>query len=235
MTSAQTLSGVQLALIWLAPVLLAVTMHEVAHGWMADRLGDSTARDEGRLSLNPLRHIDPIGTILVPAVALLASGVVFGWAKPVPITWTRLGSPRRDVAFVALAGPAANLVMAVLWTVLVHVVLLNHQTLGGAARPLVFMGVAGIAVNVFVMVLNLLPLPPLDGGRITTSLLPQSLRRHFARIEPFGLVILVVLLVTGVLTKILIPLTNWLQFALIPLAGIRVPDYYWVLHTLTGS
>ena len=230
-----SLSGVGLAMIWVLPVLCAVTFHEVAHGWVADRLGDSTARNLGRLSLNPLRHIDPLGTIVVPAIAILTAGVAFGWAKPVPVTWQHLRSPRRDIALVALAGPAANGLMAILWAIAVHLALHYHETFGTVARPMVFMGIAGMAVNVFLLVLNLLPLPPLDGGRILTALLPPRLADILSRVEVFGLVILVVLLVTGILPVLVGPAIGWLQSVLISFAGIRVADYYWVLHALTGA
>ncbi|MEM7252492.1 MAG: site-2 protease family protein [Pseudomonadota bacterium] len=226
------LSPWQLAMIWALPILLAVTLHEIAHGWAADRLGDSTARDLGRLTLNPFKHIDPIGTVVVPAVVLMVSGFIFGWAKPVPITWAQLGSPRRDVALVAAAGPIANALMAILWSGAVYASLLYAEGLGVAAQPLLFMGIAGIAVNIFLMVLNLLPLPPLDGGRVLHALLPSQAARIFGRIEPFGLPILIGLLVVGWLPAVLFPVAQWLQSLLIPLQGA---DYYWVFRVLTGG
>jgi Zn-dependent protease len=166
-------NSVQLFAVWVLPVLFAITLHEAAHGWMARRLGDPTAEMLGRLTLNPLKHIDPVGTILVPGILLLlGSGVLFGWAKPVPVTMENLRNPRRDMAWVAAAGPLANLLMAVLWAFIIHVGLWTIEMSPGVARPLVFMGVAGVFINTILMVLNLVPIPPLDGGRVAMSLLP---------------------------------------------------------------
>lgn len=192
--------------IWVIPVLLAITLHEVAHGWMALRLGDQTAQRLGRLTLNPIRHIDPIGTILVPAILLTLSGFVFGWARPVPVTWENLRKPKRDMALVALAGPMANLVMAIGWLILLQTGMALMDINPAIARPLVYMAVAGIFINAILLILNLLPLPPLDGGRIVTSLLPGPLSWQYSRIEPYGLIILVVLFVTQILGKIMWPL-----------------------------
>ena len=162
---------VQKIAVWIPPVLLGITVHEVAHGWVASKLGDTTAKMMGRLTLNPLKHVDPVGTILIPGLLLLLqSGFIFGYAKPVPINWRNLHQPKRDMAIVAGAGPAANLLMAMAWALLVRAGLLMGET----GMALVYMGVAGIFINTVLMVLNLLPLPPLDGGRVMTSLLPGS-------------------------------------------------------------
>ncbi len=207
----EELNLIQRIVVWSLPVLFAITVHEVAHGWMALRLGDRTAMMLGRLTLNPVRHIDPVGTLLVPGLMLLVGGFVFGWAKPVPVTWENLRHPKRDMALVALAGPLANLVMVLLWLAVfkLGVLLAESHSLPWAARPLVYMGMAGIYINIILMVLNLLPLPPLDGGRVVTGLLPGPLAWQFSRIEPFGMPILLLLFFTGILGKLLGPLV-WL-------------------------
>lgn len=197
-----TLLAQQIA-IWAVPVLFAVTVHEAAHGYAARSLGDDTAERAGRLSLNPIRHIDPVGTLLLPALLLLLKApFLFGWAKPVPVDFRRLRSPRRDMALVAGAGPASNLAMAVGWISLLWL----YQTLGSPAGGWTLlrdMCTAGVAINVVLMVLNLLPLPPLDGGRIAVGLLPNRLALPLARLEPWGMWILIALLATGLLGSLL--------------------------------
>lgn len=198
------LNSLQVFTIWALPVLFAITLHEVAHGWVAKRLGDPTAQRLGRLSLNPLKHIDPIGTVLVPGLLILTGmGFIFGWAKPVPVTWSNLRRPRRDMVLVALAGPGANLIMALLWAVIGR--LATYLPSLWAARPLFFMSIAGITINIVLMVLNLLPLPPLDGSRVLSGLLPSRLAWRYSRIEPYGLWILLLLVGTGALGWILTP------------------------------
>ena len=217
--------------IWIPPVMLGITIHEVAHGWVASKLGDTTAKMMGRLTLNPLKHIDPVGTILIPGLLLLLqSGFIFGYAKPVPINWRNLRQPKRDMAIVAGAGPMANLLMAMVWALLVRAGLLMGET--GIA--LVYMGVAGIFINTVLMVLNLLPLPPLDGGRVMTSLLPGPLAYRFSRIEPFGFMILIALLITGVLGKILLPAVTFIMGALAMMTGLSGKTFTQVLYSLLG-
>ena len=183
--------------------MLAITVHEVAHGWVAKLLGDPTAMMLGRLTLNPIKHIDPIGTVLVPTMMLLLSPFVFGWAKPVPIGWRNLKRPKRDMAIVAAAGPGANLLMALAWALVLRAAVLYHGAMAWMAEPLILMGIAGIYINSILMVLNLLPLPPLDGGRVMTGVLPGPMAYRLSRIEPYGFFILVGLLVTGLLGKVL--------------------------------
>jgi len=197
---------VQKIAIWALPVLFAITLHEVAHGWAALKLGDPTAKMLGRLSLNPIKHIDPMGTVVVPLVMLLLpGGFLFGWAKPVPVSYANLRNPKRDSALVAAAGPLANLAMALLWALFIKLVPLIPGLTPGPMMGLTLMGQAGIVINVVLMVLNLLPLPPLDGGRVLMGLVPNNVGAQLARIEPYGFIILVGLLVTGVLGTILSP------------------------------
>ena len=192
--------------IWVIPVLFAVTLHEVGHGWAAKQLGDTTAQDMGRLSLNPLKHIDPVGTIVVPLATFFLSGFIFGWAKPVPVNWNKLRNTKRDIALVALAGPAANLLMIVFWLLIAKLFIASAEEGNIISNLLTLMAWAGIVINSLLMILNLFPLPPLDGSRVVFSLLPTSYADRYAKIEPYGLIILVILLVSGVLFKILGPL-----------------------------
>jgi Zn-dependent protease len=220
----EQLDVIQRLAVWAMPVLLAITVHEVAHGWMALRLGDRTALMLGRLTLNPIKHIDPIGTLLVPAVMLALGGFVFGWAKPVPVTWENLRKPRRDMALVALAGPMANLLMAVLWLLALKLGIWLQPSSPWFGTPLLYMSVAGIVINCVLMVLNLLPLPPLDGGRVVAGLLPGPLSWRYGRIEPYGLIIVLLLFVTNILGKILSPVVGAVLWLLLGAAQVS-PGY----------
>ncbi|MDR0633863.1 MAG: site-2 protease family protein [Azoarcus sp.] len=196
-------------LIWALPVLLAITVHEAAHGYVARLFGDPTAAQAGRITLNPLRHIDPIGTIAVPLSLYLFSkgmgeGILFGWAKPVPVNFNRLRHPKADMLWVAAAGPLSNLLMALGWGLLAA--LLPGGGLGDYSYGIALMARVGVSINGVLFFLNLLPIPPLDGGRIAVSLLPDRLARKYARIEPYGFLILLALLATGLLGVILEPL-----------------------------
>jgi Zn-dependent protease len=200
---------IQAISIYALPVIFAITLHEAAHGYVARHFGDNTAYMLGRVSLNPVRHIDMVGTILLPLLILFTSkllgsgGILFGWAKPVPVDFSALRHPKRDMLWVAAAGPMANLVMALLWGLTFKLALLApHHVF---AEPLSLMGEVGIEVNLVLMVLNLLPILPLDGGRIAVSLLPNRLAHSFSRLEPYGFPILLVLLFTNTLGIILNP------------------------------
>ena len=203
---------VQTVAIYALPVLFAITLHEAAHGYVARHFGDMTAHAEGRISLNPLRHIDPMGTIVVPLLILVATsvagggGLLFGWAKPVPVNYSALRKPRQHMAWVAAAGPAANLAMALFWAVSLK--LATVLPLGSLSLPLELMAHAGILVNLVFMFLNLLPILPLDGGRIVASLLPHRAAWSYAKLEPWGLPLLLLLLVTNVLNSVLAPLVG---------------------------
>lgn len=190
-------------LIFAPPAILAITLHEVAHGWAANQLGDSTAARLGRLSLNPFKHIDPLGSVVIPAAVYLASGSFFGWAKPVPVNWRNLKHMPRDIALVAAAGPASNLLMLAAWAVVLRLV--------GDAGLLGLMSWTGVFFNATIMLLNLIPIPPLDGSRIVTSLLPPRLAIAYNKVEPFGLVILAALLMGGVVGAILGPALKWIE------------------------
>ena len=203
-------SLIQTLAIYAIPVIFAITLHEAAHGYVARHFGDPTAWQLGRITLNPVKHIDPVGTILVPTMILIASkiagssGILFGWAKPVPVNFGRLRNPKKDMLWVAAAGPGANLVMALGWALLLKLAVGMPDN--ACSLPLAEMARAGINVNAVLMLLNLLPLPPLDGGRIAVSLLPHRAAWQFAKLEPYGFVILLVLLFTGLLDFWLIPL-----------------------------
>lgn len=216
----QELNMVQVIAIWALPVLFAITVHEVAHGWVAKKLGDPTAMMMGRLTLNPLKHIDPIGTVVVPLALVLMGGFIFGWAKPVPVTWANLRNPKRDMALVALAGPMSNLVMAFGWALIMKVGFMLGDDFNWLAWPLIYMGGAGIAINGVLMLLNLLPVPPLDGGRVMAGLLPGPWAWKLSRIEPYGLMIMVGLMVTGMLGKILGPPLHYFESFMFSLAGV---------------
>jgi Zn-dependent protease len=199
----QLIQTISLAAI---PVLFAITLHEAAHGYVARHFGDMTAYQQGRISLNPLRHIDPVGTILLPLLTLWMGGILFGWAKPVPVNFSALRNPKKDMLWVAIAGPASNLVMALGWALLYKMAWMIPANY--FAEPLLGMAEIGIQINVVLMVLNLLPLPPLDGGRVAVSMLPHRQAYQLAKIEPYGMFILIFLLITNLLGLILWPLVK---------------------------
>ncbi len=194
----QLIQTVALAAI---PVLFAITLHEAAHGYVAKHFGDMTAYQAGRISLNPLHHIDPLGTVILPLLTLWMGGILFGWAKPVPVNFSALRRPKQDMLWVAIAGPASNLVMALGWAFVYKIGVTFPESY--FAEPLLGMAMWGIRINVVLMVLNLLPLPPLDGGRVAVSLLPQRQAFQLAKIEPYGMFILIFLAITPILSLLL--------------------------------
>jgi len=207
------LSPIQYFTISIIPVLLAITVHEAAHGYAAKHFGDKTAYFLGRITLNPIKHIDPIGTVVIPGMLLLLSApFLFGWAKPVPVNFSNLNNPKKDMMWVALAGPASNLLMAIIWAII-----LGLFKSSGASYALFVIGMAqvGIMINLVLMLLNLLPIPPLDGGRMAVSLLPSPWSYKLASIERFGMFILIFLIVSGLLSAILLPLLRFFQGTLI--------------------
>ncbi len=199
----QGLSVIQKIAVYAIPLIFAITFHEAAHAYVANRHGDNTAKAMGRLSLNPLHHIDPIGTILFPLIGLLFGGFIFGWAKPVPINFGRLHNPKRDMLWVALAGPLANFAMALVWAILLKLSFYLDSYFG---TPISLTAQAGISINISLMLLNLLPILPLDGGRIVFSLLSNAQANKYARTEPYGMFILIFLLMIGGLTYIIQPI-----------------------------
>jgi Zn-dependent protease len=197
---------IQAAAIYALPIIFAITFHEAAHGYVAKYFGDMTAYMQGRVSLNPMHHIDPIGTIIIPLVSLALGGFLFGWAKPVPVNFGALRNPKKDMLWVALAGPMSNLAMALAWALLLKLATLMPGNY--FASPLAIMANMGVKINIVLMMLNLLPIPPLDGGRVMVSLLPTRQAYQLAKIEPYGIIILVVLLFTGILGSVIGPLIN---------------------------
>jgi len=210
--------------IWALPVLFAITLHEAAHGYAARYFGDNTAERAGRLSFNPIHHIDPVGTLLVPGLILAIGaisgmgGMLFGWAKPVPVNFAALRRPKQDMLWVAIAGPASNLAMALGWGLLNKLAWLTPGSY--FAEPLMGMAEWGIKINIILMVLNLLPLPPLDGGRVAVSLLPHRQAWQLSKIEPYGMFVLIFMAVTPVLGWILLPLVRLMYQLLSVLLGI---------------
>jgi Zn-dependent protease len=209
--------------LWAVPVVFAITLHEAAHGYVAKLFGDQTAYMLGRVTLNPLKHIDPVGTIAVPGFLIAASVLtkaplfIFGWAKPVPVNFGNLRHPKRDMLWVAAAGPLANFVMALGWALLLKASVPD----GPAGSDGLFeMADAGVQVNLMLMALNLLPILPLDGGRIAVSLLPQKLAAGYARLEPYGFMLVILLLVTGVLNTLMQPILGAGEYAISALLGL---------------
>lgn len=206
--------------VWALPVILAITVHEVAHGWVASKLGDNTAKNLGRLTLNPISHMDLIGTVIVPAVLLYLGGFMFGWAKPVPVNCNNLKNPKRDMVYVAIAGPLANLLMAIAWGVVIKIGFMLGSSNEFISMPLIYMGYAGVFINAVLMMLNLLPILPLDGGRVVAGLLPRKASYEFSKLERFGFPILIVIIAMGWLKDILGPPVYFLQISIFKTLGL---------------
>lgn len=185
---------VQKFAIWVIPMLLAITLHEFGHAWAAWKLGDPTAKNLGRVSLDPVKHIDPVGTLLIPGLMLLIQApILFGWAKPVPINYRRLRDYRWGVALVAFAGPASNLIMMIMWALIFKLVAANYATIP-QSDYFIQVAIVGVSFNAMLFVLNMLPIPPLDGGRITAELLPYKYAMSYEKIEPYGMLIVLAIL-----------------------------------------
>jgi Zn-dependent protease len=198
------LTLIQRIVVWVLPVIFAITVHEVAHGWVAKKYGDNTASSLGRLTLNPIKHIDLFGTIILPGLLLMTgTGFIFGWAKPVPVDSRNFKKPLQDMAIVALAGPVANLVMAFSWALIARLGVTIGAGTEAISLPLIYTGVAGISINLVLALINLLPIPPLDGSRILTGILPSRLAWQYNRLEPYGFYILLALLYFKVLNLLL--------------------------------
>ena len=195
---------IQRIVVWILPVIFAITVHEVAHGWVAKKYGDNTASNLGRLTLNPLKHIDLFGTIILPGLLLITgTGFIFGWAKPVPVDPRNFKNPLKDMAIVALAGPVSNLLMAVFWALIIRLGVTIGTTNEAISHPLIYSGVAGISINLVLALINLLPIPPLDGSRILTGILPHYWAQQYNRLERYGFIILILLLYTKILNVLL--------------------------------
>ncbi|MCK5831645.1 MAG: site-2 protease family protein [Methylococcales bacterium] len=196
------LSTIQRIVVWILPVIFAITVHEVAHGWVAKKKGDNTAFMLGRLTLNPIKHIDLIGTILIPGLLIITgTGIIFGWAKPVPVDTRRFKNPKKDMALVALAGPVSNLLMAAGWALVARIGIMMEAEM--VSLPLIYSGIAGISINLVLALINMIPIPPLDGSRIVTGILPNKWAWRYNQLERFGFIFLVILLSTNSLSYIL--------------------------------
>ena len=232
------LTLIQKIAIFALPVIFAITLHEAAHGYVARYFGDTTAWMLGRVTANPLKHIDLVGTIIVPLTILVASkllgggALLFGWAKPVPVNFGQLRRPKQDMLWVAAAGPGMNLLMALFWALMIQLGLALGS--GFASTPLVLMGAAGVFINVILMALNLIPLPPLDGGRIAVSLLPRKAAWQFSKLEPYGLFILLGLLFTGLLGTILWPLISLFLGLIAMLSGLETMKLLALIQIVLG-
>ena len=214
-----TLTTMQQIAIWVLPIVFAITVHESAHAYTAYFFGDNTAKLQGRLSLNPIKHIDWLGTVIVPAMMVIFTGFAFGWAKPVPIDFRNLKKPKSNMMWIAFAGPFSNLVMGIFWAIVLRLALVSNIE-HVAVLFVIFTAVAGIMINTILMVLNLLPLPPLDGSRILAGLLPTRLAIVYSKLEPYGFFIIIGLMVLGFLGIILNPFINLVLSLMAEVSGV---------------
>lgn len=215
------LTLLQRIVVWILPVIFAITVHEVAHGWVAKRYGDNTASALGRLTLNPIKHVDLVGTLIIPGLLLLSgTGFIFGWAKPVPVDARNFKNPLRDMAVVALAGPVSNFLMALAWALIARLGVSIGAQAEAISLPLIYTGVAGISINLVLALINLLPIPPLDGSRVLSGILPNYWAWQYNRLERFGFIILLVLLYTNTLSSILAVPLFVAQKAFFSIAGL---------------
>jgi Zn-dependent protease len=196
------LSTIQRVVVWILPVIFAITVHEVAHGWVAKKKGDNTAFMLGRLTLNPIKHIDLLGTIVIPGLLLISgTGMIFGWAKPVPVDSRHFKNPRKDMALVAIAGPVSNILMAIGWALLIRLAIIIESDF--VTLPLIYTGIAGISINLILALINLIPIPPLDGSRVLSAFLPSKWAWRYNQIERYGFIILMALLWSNGLSYLL--------------------------------
>ena len=215
------LTLLQRIVVWILPVIFAITVHEVAHGWVAKRYGDNTASALGRLTLNPIKHVDLFGTLIIPGLLLLSgTGFIFGWAKPVPVDARNFKNPLRDMAVVALAGPVSNFLMALGWALIAWLGVSIGAQAEAISLPLIYTGVAGISINLVLALINLLPIPPLDGSRVLSGILPNYWAWQYNRLERFGFIILLALLYTNTLSSILAVPLFVAQKAFFSIAGL---------------
>lgn len=205
------LNTIQLIAVWALPIIFAVTVHEASHGYVANYFGDHTAKNLGRLTLSPHKHIDPLGTILIPGFLItIGAPFIFGWAKPVPVSEKNLKNPRGDMAIIAVAGPLSNLVMALIWAALSKLAL--YLGIEWISTPLYLTGLAGIQINLILMLLNILPIPPLDGSKVLNNFLRGRAAILYDKIEPYGFLILIFLLVTHTLNFIVAPVFGFCTY-----------------------
>lgn len=207
------------AIATIIPILFAITVHEVAHGWVAFQFGDPTASRLGRLTLNPIKHIDPIGTVLVPGILFMTGGIIFGWAKPVPIDYRRLKNPKKSMMLVAAAGPFSNLIMAFAWAIIFKSA---DVWAGDLTAMMQLMGFTGLWINIVLMVLNLLPIPPLDGSQILAQVLPEPYKGQYEQLMPYGMFILIALALSGILFAIIFPIIQQVVQLIMTILNIQM-------------
>lgn len=207
-------------LVWALPVIFAITIHEAAHGFVANKLGDNTAKRLGRITANPLKHIELVGTIIVPLILLATTNFIFGWAKPVPVDMRKLRKPKKHMAIVAIAGPLSNGLMAVFWILFLKLSLWFVQNDYAIGMLLAYMGQAGIVVNLILMILNLFPIPPLDGSKVLSAFLPDKLDKYYSQASLLGLMIVIALAATGALGEIMFPIFDWMRHYLFLIFGL---------------